>query len=55
MEENNAINLFLRAAFLDESLTELRLHAKNIVKELSYLILAVDQAGAVIISGFCGV
>jgi tetratricopeptide (TPR) repeat protein len=55
MEEDDAIDLLLRAAFLDESSTELRLHAKNIVKELSYLALAVDQAGAVIASGFCGV
>jgi tetratricopeptide (TPR) repeat protein len=55
MEEDDAIDLFLRAAFLDESSTGLRLHAKNIVKELSCLALAVDQAGAVIASGFCGV
>jgi tetratricopeptide (TPR) repeat protein len=55
MEEDDAIDLFLRAAFLDESSTALRLHARNIVKELSCLALAVDQAGAVIASGFCGV
>jgi tetratricopeptide (TPR) repeat protein len=55
MEEDDAIDLFLRAAFLDESSTEFRIHAKNIVKELSCLALAVDQAGAFIASGFCGV
>jgi tetratricopeptide (TPR) repeat protein len=55
MEKDDAIDLLLRAAFLDESSTELRLLAKGIVRELHYLALAVDQAGAAIASGLCDV
>ncbi|KAI9775397.1 MAG: hypothetical protein M1839_001252 [Geoglossum umbratile] len=54
MEENDAISLLLKAAYLDESLDELRLEAKLVVAELGFLALAIDQAGAAIGSGICG-
>ena len=53
MDEEDAISLLLKSAFLDESRTELREAAKPIVKELMFLPLAVDQAGASIASGPC--
>lgn len=55
MEESDAVDLLLRAAFLDESSTDLRLTATALVKELCCHALAVDQAGAVIASGFCSI
>ena len=53
MDEEDAISLLLKSAFLDESRTELREAARPIVKELMFLPLAVDQAGASIASGPC--
>jgi tetratricopeptide (TPR) repeat protein len=55
MEESDAVDLLLRSAFLDESSVELRSTATTLVKELCYHALAVDQAGAVIASGFCSI
>jgi tetratricopeptide (TPR) repeat protein len=55
MEESDAVDLLLRSAFLDESSIELRSTATTLVKELCCHALAVDQAGAVIASGFCSI
>lgn len=55
MEESDAVDLLLRSAFLDESSTDLRSTATTLVKELCCHALAVDQAGAVIASGFCSI
>ena len=51
MEENDAIPLLLKASCLDLSSMEFQAEASKIVKELFYLPLAVDQAGAYIASG----
>jgi hypothetical protein len=51
MDENDAVELLLRASVLDPCLMELQAEASKIVKELSYLPLAIDQAGAYIASG----
>ena len=51
MEENDAIELLLKASHLDPSSMEFQAEASKIVKELSYLPLAIDQAGAYIASG----
>jgi hypothetical protein len=51
MEENDAIELLLKASCLDPSRTDLQAEASKIVKELFCLPLAVDQAGAFIASG----
>ena len=51
MEENDAIELLLKASCLDPSSMEFRAEASRIVKELFCLPLAVDQAGAFIASG----
>ncbi|KIK00347.1 hypothetical protein K443DRAFT_7761 [Laccaria amethystina LaAM-08-1] len=51
MEENDAIELLLKASCLDLSSTEFQTEACKIVKELFYLPLAIDQAGAYIASG----
>ena len=51
MEENDAIELLLKACYLDPCSMEFQSEASNIVKELSYLPLAIDQAGAYIASG----
>jgi hypothetical protein len=51
MEENDAIELLLKASCLDPCSMELQTEASKIVKELSYLPLAIDQAGAYIASG----
>ena len=51
MEENDAIGLLLRASCLDPCSMVFRTEASKIVKELSYLPLAIDQAGAYIASG----
>src|ERR1700733_10828187 len=48
MEEEDAISLLLKAAFLDDTSEELRQASMPIVKELCFLPLAVDQAGAAI-------
>ena len=51
MEENDAIELLLKASCLYPSSMEFQAEASKIVKELSYLPLAIDQAGAYIASG----
>ena len=51
MEENDAIGLLLKASCLDPCSMEFQSEASKIVKELSYLPLAIDQAGAYIASG----
>jgi len=51
MEENDAIELLLKASCLDKSVTEFQAEASKIVKELFFLPLAIDQAGAYIASG----
>ena len=51
MEENDAIKLLLKASCLDPSTMEFQAEASKIVKELFYLPIAIDQAGAYIASG----
>ena len=51
MEENDSIELLLKASYLDPYSMELQSEASKIVKEVSYFPLAVDQAGAYIASG----
>ena len=51
MEENDVIELLLKASYLDPSSTEFQSEASKIVKELFCLPLAIDQAGAYIVSG----
>ena len=51
MEEDDAIELLLKASFLDLSSMEFQAEASKIVKELFCLPLAIDQAGAYITSG----
>jgi len=51
MEENDAIELLLGASGLDPCSMEFWAEASKIVKELFYLPLAIDQAGAYIASG----
>ena len=51
MEENDAIELLLKASYLYPSLMKLKTEASKIVKELFCLPLAIDQAGAYIASG----
>ena len=51
MEEIDAIELLLKASYLDPSSMEFRAKASRIVKELFCLPLAIDQAGAYIASG----
>ena len=51
MEEDDAIGLLLKASCLDPCSMEFQTVASKIVKELSYLPLAIDQAGAYIASG----
>ena len=53
MNEEDAISLLLKSAFLDGSRMELREAARPIIKELLFLPLAVNQAGASIASGSC--
>jgi tetratricopeptide (TPR) repeat protein len=53
MEEEDAISLLLQAASLDNTSEKLRQASKPIVKELCFLPLAVDQAGAAIVCGLC--
>ena len=55
MEEEDAISLLLKAAFLDQFSDELRYASRSIVTELCFLPLAVDQAGAAIASGLCDI
>ena len=51
MEENDAIELLLKASCLNPSRVDLKVEASKIVKELFCLPLAIDQAGAYIASG----
>ena len=51
MEENDAIELLLRASCLDPSSMAFQAEASKIVKELFCLPLPIDQAGAYIASG----
>jgi tetratricopeptide (TPR) repeat protein len=51
MGENDAIELLLKASYLDPSLMEFQAETSKIVKELFCLPLAIDQAGAYIVSG----
>jgi tetratricopeptide (TPR) repeat protein len=51
MEENHAIELLLKASCLDPHKIDFQADALEIVKELCYLPLAIDQAGAYIASG----
>ncbi|KIK03908.1 hypothetical protein K443DRAFT_94159 [Laccaria amethystina LaAM-08-1] len=51
MEENDAIELLLKASCSDPSSMEFQTEASRIVKELFCLPLAIDQAGAYIASG----
>ena len=51
MEENDAVELLLKASYLDPSSMEFQAEASQIVKELFCLPLAIDQAGAYIASG----
>ena len=53
MDEGDAISLLLTSAFPHRSHTGLREAARPIVKELLFLPLAVDQAGASIANGLC--
>jgi hypothetical protein len=54
MEEADAITLLLKASCLDASAEHLQA-AKNIVASLGCMPLAVDQAGAYIEAGKCGI
>ena len=54
MEEADAITLLLKASHLDPSAEHLQA-AKNIVASLGCMPLAVDQAGAYIEAGKCGI
>ena len=51
MEENDAVELLLKASCLDPSSIKFQTDASKIVKELFCLPLAIDQAGAYIASG----
>ena len=51
MEENDAIELLLKASCLDPCSIDFQAEATKIVKELSYHPLSIDQAGAYIASG----
>ena len=51
MEENKALELLLKASCLNPSSIEFQAEASKIVRELFYLPLAIDQAGAYIASG----
>ena len=53
MDSNEALELLLKSARLDASLTTFKEQALAIVAELGYLALAIDQAGAYIASGEC--
>ena len=55
MEEGDAISLLLRSSRLDETSMQARQAARLLVKELCCLPLAVDQAGAAIMSSLCSI
>ena len=54
MEEEDAVRLLLKSSKKEEESAHLREAARSIVKKLCYLPLAIDQAGAAIASGLCG-
>ena len=54
MEEADAINLLLKASYLDASAKHIEV-ARNIVAELGCMPLAVNQAGAYIEAGRCSI
>ena len=54
MEEEDAINLLLKASYLEASAKHIEI-AKNIVTELGCMPLAVNQAGAYIEAGRCSI
>ena len=51
MEERDAIGLLLKASCLESPTSDIQVEASRVVKELFYLPLAIDQAGAYIASG----
>lgn len=53
LEQEEAVTLLMRSARLDETTDGVREAAKEIVSELHYLALAVDQAGAYIVKSSC--
>ena len=55
MTEEQAISLLLKSAMLDESSSDVICLSRAIVKELCYLPLAVDQAGATIARRLCSI
>lgn len=55
MDKESSISLLLNSALLDPYNEELREESEKIAKELWFLPLAVDQAGAAIASGFCSI
>ena len=54
MEESDAITLLLRVSYLN-ALPEHIQTTKQIVAELGYILLAIDQAGAYIEAGKCDI
>ena len=55
MTEEQAISLLLKSAMLDELSSDVIYLLRAIVKELCYLPLAVDQAGAMIARRLCSI
>jgi tetratricopeptide (TPR) repeat protein len=55
LDQDAATALFIKSAGLNESDPSDLAHIADIVRELSYLPLAVDQAAASVASGFCRV
>ncbi|TDL24088.1 hypothetical protein BD410DRAFT_897205, partial [Rickenella mellea] len=55
LDEEDAVTLLLKAAGLSAFTEEFRQQARPIVQELYCLPLAVDQAGAAILGGLCGI
>jgi hypothetical protein len=55
MKDEDAVLLLLKSACITESSEEMKEVAWRIVKELGFLPLAVDQAGAAIKSGLCNI
>ena len=51
MKENDAIELLLKSSCLDPSWIDFQVDASEIVRELFFVPLAIDQAGAYIASG----
>ena len=55
MEDGDAVSLLLKSALLDGPSMEMKSAAGQIVQELCFLPLAVDQAGAAIANGLCNI